>query len=79
PKKVTITFKDQGIGIPSTDLPYVFDKLYRVEKSRSRKSGGYGLGLSIVKEIVEAHGGAVTIESGVGKGTMVEILVREDV
>ncbi|CAK8583421.1 sensor histidine kinase (plasmid) [Priestia megaterium] len=79
PKKVTITFKDQGIGIPSTDLPYVFDKLYRVEKSRSRKSGGYGLGLSIVKEIVESHGGAVTIESGVGKGTMVEILLREDV
>jgi signal transduction histidine kinase len=78
PKKVTITFKDQGVGIPSKDLPYVFDKLYRVEKSRSRKSGGYGLGLSIVKEIVEAHGGEVTIESGVGKGTMVEILLRED-
>ncbi|USL44385.1 sensor histidine kinase [Priestia megaterium] len=78
PKKVTITFKDQGGGIPSKDLPYVFDKLYRVEKSRSRKSGGYGLGLSIVKEIVEAHGGEVTIESGVGKGTMVEILLRED-
>jgi signal transduction histidine kinase len=79
PKKVMITFKDQGIGIPPDDLPYVFDKLYRVEKSRSRKSGGYGLGLSIVKEIVEAHGGEVAIKSGVGKGTTVEILLRKDV
>ncbi|MGQ3381110.1 sensor histidine kinase [Priestia endophytica] len=78
-KKVMITFKDKGIGIPSDDLPYVFDKLYRVEKSRSRKSGGYGLGLSIVKEIVEAHDGEIRITSGVGKGTVVEILLRKDV
>ena len=79
PTRVTITLRDQGIGIPSTDLPYVFDKLYRVEKSRSRKSGGYGLGLSIVKEIVEAHEGEVAIKSGVGKGTTVEISLRKDV
>lgn len=79
PKRVNIVFKDQGIGIPSTDLPYVFDKLYRVEKSRSRKSGGHGLGLSIVKEIVEAHGGKVTIESKLGQGTTVKISLREDV
>jgi signal transduction histidine kinase len=79
PTKVTITLRDQGIGIPSTDLPYVFDKLYRVEKSRSRQSGGYGLGLSIVKEIVEAHEGEVAIKSGVGKGTTVEISLRKDV
>ena len=75
---MTITLKDQGIGIPEKDLPYVFDKLYRVEKSRSRKSGGYGLGLSIVKEIVEAHGGEITITSETGKGTTVEIVLRKD-
>jgi len=77
-ESLTITLKDQGIGIPEKDLPYVFDKLYRVEKSRSRKSGGYGLGLSIVKEIVEAHGGEITITSETGKGTTVEIALRED-
>jgi signal transduction histidine kinase len=77
-ESLTITLKDQGIGIPEQDLPYVFDKLYRVEKSRSRKSGGYGLGLSIVKEIVEAHGGEITIISQRGKGTTVEIVLRED-
>ncbi|MED4074511.1 sensor histidine kinase [Priestia endophytica] len=77
PNSVTITFKDQGMGIPSTDLPYVFDKLYRVEKSRSRKSGGYGLGLSIVKEIVEAHGGEITMTSKLGEGTIVSIILRK--
>ncbi|WP_427127022.1 sensor histidine kinase [Priestia megaterium] len=77
-ESLTITLKDQGIGIPEKDLPYVFDKLYRVEKSRSRKSGGYGLGLSIVKEIVEAHEGEITITSEMGKGTTVEIVLRED-
>jgi signal transduction histidine kinase len=77
-ESLTITLKDQGIGIPEKDLPYVFDKLYRVEKSRSRKSGGYGLGLSIVKEIVEAHEGEITIISEMEKGTTVEIVLRED-
>ncbi len=77
-ESLTITLKDQGIGIPEKDLPYVFDKLYRVEKSRSRKSGGYGLGLSIIKEIIEAHGGEITITSEMEKGTTVEIVLRED-
>jgi len=70
---IVITFKDEGEGIPEQDLPYIFDRLYRVEKSRSRLSGGSGLGLSITKEIVESHGGTIEIKSEVGKGTIVII------
>lgn len=72
-----ITISDEGEGIPEKDLPYIFDRLYRVEKSRSRESGGTGLGLSIAKEIVEAHGGNIGIFSKRGKGTCVRIeLIR---
>lgn len=57
---------------------YVFDKLYWVEKFCLRKSGGYGLGLLIVKEIVEVYGGEIIIISERGKGMIVEIVLRED-
>jgi two-component system sensor histidine kinase VicK len=60
---------DRGAGIPSEDLPHVFDRFYRVDKVRSRKLGGAGLGLSIVKMIVEAHGGRVGAASRLGEGT----------
>ncbi|MBM7660153.1 signal transduction histidine kinase [Bacillus mesophilus] len=70
---VFITIKDQGVGIPKEDLPYIFDRLYRVEKSRSRVSGGTGLGLSIAKEIVEAHGGEISVKSHVHEGTLITI------
>ncbi|UPG62214.1 sensor histidine kinase [Metabacillus endolithicus] len=73
---VNIIVKDQGIGIPDEDLPYIFDRLYRVEKSRSRLTGGYGLGLSIVKEIVGAHGGNITVESQLNKGTCFKITLK---
>lgn len=68
---IIIRVADQGEGIPHEDLPYVFDRLYRVEKSRSRRGGGTGLGLSIAKEIVEAHKGRIDIESQLGEGTTV--------
>ncbi|MBM7653657.1 sensor histidine kinase [Neobacillus cucumis] len=73
--KIEITIKDQGIGIPPEDLPYIFDRLYRVEKSRSRATGGFGLGLAIVKQLVEAHGGTITVESELGKGTYFKIIL----
>jgi two-component system, OmpR family, sensor histidine kinase ArlS len=76
-KGIYIIIKDEGIGIPIEDLPYVFERLYRVEKSRSRATGGFGLGLAIVKELVEAHGGKISVESKVGEGTCFKIVLKE--
>lgn len=66
---------DEGEGIPAKDLPYIFDRLYRVDKSRSRKYGGSGLGLSIAKEIIEKHGGSISVTSKEGKGTNMSIVI----
>ncbi len=68
---VEISVMDTGIGIPSWDLPRITERFYRVEKARSRELGGTGLGLAIVKHLVQAHGGALQIESELGKGTTV--------
>src|SRR5699024_5345857 len=70
---IIITTTDEGIGIPAQEIPYIFDRLYRVEKSRSRWSGGSGLGMAISKEIVESHGGSIEIQSKPEKGTKVII------
>jgi heavy metal sensor kinase len=64
---------DTGPGIPAEHQPYLFDRFYRVDKARSREFGGAGLGLSIVKAFVEAHGGSVSVASELGKGTVFTI------
>ncbi|UOF91428.1 cell wall metabolism sensor histidine kinase WalK [Fodinisporobacter ferrooxydans] len=69
PDTYTVHVKDTGIGIPESDIPRLFERFYRVDKTRSRKSGGTGLGLAIVKHIVEAHKGKVHVYSVYGKGS----------
>ena len=71
PEWVWIAVTDNGCGIPENDIPHVFDRFYRGDSSRGTKKGGSGLGLSIVKSIVEAHGGAVLAESVTGEGTTI--------
>jgi signal transduction histidine kinase len=65
-----ITVADTGEGIPPDELPSVFDRLYRTDPSRARATGGVGLGLTIAKQLVEAHGGTITVESEPHKGTL---------
>jgi signal transduction histidine kinase len=72
-KEVVLQVKDTGIGIPENEQAKIFDRFYRVDKDRSKEKGGSGLGLSILKWIVEAHEGKITIESGKGEGTSVVI------
>jgi len=63
---VRLTVTNSGAEIPAADLPFIFERFYRVDKSRSRASGGAGIGLAIVKQLVEAHGGQVGAESSDG-------------
>ena len=69
PEGVEIRVVDSGVGIEQEDLPRVFERFYRVDSSRNRATGGAGIGLSIAKAIVEAHGGAITAASQPGKGS----------
>ncbi|WP_203624411.1 MULTISPECIES: cell wall metabolism sensor histidine kinase WalK [unclassified Lacticaseibacillus] len=66
---VILSIQDQGLGIPRQDINKVFDRFYRVDKARSRKQGGTGLGLAISKEVVEALGGRIWVDSQEGKGS----------
>ncbi len=71
-KDVIIKVEDTGIGIPEKDLPRIFERFYRVDENRSRDLGGSGLGLSIVKHILELHNSQISVRSEVGKGTTFE-------
>jgi signal transduction histidine kinase len=64
-----ITVQDTGIGIEAKHIPRIFERLYRVDESRSRKEGGTGLGLAIVKHLVQAQGGSVSVESTPNQGS----------
>ena len=66
---VEISVSDTGEGIPAVDLPNIFERFYRVDRSRARATGGSGLGLTIAKRLVEAHGGKITVQSEMGKGS----------
>lgn len=68
-KDVVIAIEDKGIGIPPEDVPHIFDRFYTVNKAHSRRLGGAGLGLSIVKTIVDKHEGVLSVVSELGKGT----------
>jgi two-component system phosphate regulon sensor histidine kinase PhoR len=68
-----VSIQDTGIGIPDEEKPHLFERFYRVDKSRSRKDGGAGLGLSICKSIVELHNGTIQFESNVGGGSTFSI------
>jgi two-component system OmpR family sensor kinase/two-component system sensor histidine kinase BaeS len=67
---VTISVSDTGAGVSADDLPYIFERFWRGEKSRSRAGGGSGLGLAIAKQLVEAHGGSIGVESVPGEGSV---------
>ncbi|HXX95183.1 MAG TPA: heavy metal sensor histidine kinase, partial [Planctomycetota bacterium] len=71
---VQVEVTDTGCGIPAEHLPHVFDRLYRVDRSRTAATGGAGLGLAIVKSIAELHGGTAAISSETGKGTRVTLV-----
>ena len=73
--RVCISVSDTGSGMPSDDLPRIFERFYRVDRARSREVGGTGLGLSIVKHVVERMDGSIKVESRLGKGSTFTILL----
>ena len=70
---IRISINDNGIGIPEKDLPFIFDRFYRVDEARARKTGGTGLGLAISQQIVQLHQGKIRVHSALGEGTSVSI------
>ena len=68
-KKHPIQFKDNGIGIPKENIKYIFERFYRVDESRSKNTGGIGVGLTIVKSIIDLHQGTIEVRSELNKGS----------
>ena len=77
-KNVQLTVKDQGIGIAKEDIPLIFERFYRTDRSRNRKTGGAGIGLTIVKAIVLAHGGNISVESVKGCGSCFTVVLPKN-
>ena len=75
PDGIEFEIVDRGVGIATADLPNIYDSFFRGERSRSRETGGVGLGLTLAKRIVEAHGGTIDITSSLGKGTRARVAV----
>jgi len=78
-KEIALSVSDNGVGINKEDLPRIFERFYRADKSRSGEEGGTGLGLAIVKHIAQLHRGRVEAESERGKGTTIRVLLPTDV
>jgi two-component system sensor histidine kinase ArlS len=78
-KGVSIIVQDKGVGIPSESLPYIFDRFYRVDESRTKATGGSGLGLSIAKQIVTSLNGRISAQSELGKGTKFTVFIPFDI
>ena len=74
-ERLEIVVEDRGEGIPTSALPHLFEPFYRPDLSRSRKTGGYGLGLSLCKAIIDAHGGTIDLVSRLGEGTRVMVTI----
>jgi signal transduction histidine kinase len=80
---IQVDVQDTGFGIPAADLPFIFDRFYRVRKGKNSEMEGNGLGLAIVKSIVEQHHGQISVESEVDKGTCftftLPLLIKQEI
>ena len=77
-KEITLNFSDNGIGIPINDLPFIFDKYYRVDRSINQNVSGLGIGLYLVKKIIESYLGTINVENNKEKGVQFLIVLPNE-